>query len=240
MRVAVSPLASVARIVKVLAPSVVGVPATETWIDFAGVKPALGSTSSNPAGSAPEMISQRTGPRVSGPKVIVVVVSELSVKSAPTKPGPSSSLTGVIWLTVGPEVTVRTAPTRAPPASAMITVEVVETTVLVSIGNVACVAPAGTVTLGGTVAAFVLSLVSPTACPPEGAAEASFTVPVTAVPPTTSLELSVTLDAAGPVAAGVTASVKDFVTEPWEAVMSDDVLALTANVVTANEAVLAP
>lgn len=60
------------------------------------------------------------------------------------------------------------------------------------------------------------------------------------MPPTTVLELSVTLVTAGPVAAGVTASVKERVAEPWEAVMSAEVLALAVDVVTVNVAVLAP
>ena len=98
---------------------------------------------------------------------------------------------------------------------------------MVSTGKVARVAPLATVTLGGTVAALVLSLVKTTEVPPCGAAEARVTVPVTGVPPTTVLELSVTPETAGPVAAGVTASVKDRVAEPWEAVISTEVLAVT-------------
>jgi hypothetical protein len=90
------------------------------------------------------------------------------------------------------------------------------------------------------VAALVLSLVRTTEVPPCGAAEARVTVPVTGVPPTTVLELSVTPETAGPVAAGVTASVKDRVAEPWEAVMSAEVLAGTELVATVNVAVLAP
>ena len=132
------------------------------------------------------------------------------------------------------------APLRAPPASATIVEEMLLVTGLVSTGKVARVAPLATVTLGGTVAALVLSLVRTTDVPPCGAAESRVTVPVTGVPPTTVLELSVTLDTAGPVAAGVTASVKDRVAEPWEAVISAEVLAVTGLVATVNVAVLAP
>jgi hypothetical protein len=110
----------------------------------------------------------------------------------------------------------------------------------VSTGKVARVAPAGTVTLPGTVAAFVLSLVSTTDVPPSGAAEASVTVPVTGVPPTTVLELNVTLETAGPVACWVTARVKDLVAEPCEAVISAEVLAVTALVATVKLAVVFP
>lgn len=132
------------------------------------------------------------------------------------------------------------APLLTPPASATMVEEMLLVTGLVSTGKVARVAPLATVTLGGTVAALVLSLVRTTDVPPCGAAEAKVTVPVTVVPPTTVLELSVRLDTAGPVAAGVTASVKDRVAEPWEAVMSAEVLAMTGLVATVNVAVLAP
>jgi len=57
--------------------------------------------------------------------------------------------------------------------------EVLLVTGLVSTGKVARVAPLATVTLGGTVAAFVLSLVRTTDVPPCGAAESRVTVPVT-------------------------------------------------------------
>jgi hypothetical protein len=64
------------------------------------------------------------------------------------------------------DVTVIVAPRRAPPASAMIVDDWALATGLVSTGNVARVDPAATVTLGGTVAALVLSLVRNTVCPP--------------------------------------------------------------------------
>ena len=58
-------------------------------------------------------------------------------------------------------------------------------TVCVLIVNVALVAPPGTVTFAGTLAADVLLLVSDTTAPPDGAGPVSITVPVEGLPPTT-------------------------------------------------------
>jgi hypothetical protein len=73
---------------------------------------------------------------------------------------------------------------------------------LVVIPNVALVAPAGTVTLAGTVATAVLSLVKSTTKTPDGAAEVSTTVPVALAPWTTSLGEIWTADSAGAVEGG--------------------------------------
>ena len=62
--------------------------------------------------------------------------------------------------------------------------EVDAATVLVVIVNGALVAPAGTVTLPGTVAAELL-LDSVTCAPPAGAGPSSVTVPVELLPPVT-------------------------------------------------------
>jgi hypothetical protein len=56
--------------------------------------------------------------------------------------------------------------------------------------KVAVVAPAAIVTDAGTVAAFVLLLVSATTVPPAGAAVVSVTVPVLAAPPVTAVGFS--------------------------------------------------
>src|SRR3954463_5609856 len=65
-------------------------------------------------------------------------------------------------------------------------------------GKLALLAPAGTVMLGCTVAAAGSSLDSATVKPPAGAAAVSRTVPVTGVPPRTSVGLTVTaVSAAG-------------------------------------------
>src|SRR3954452_21449809 len=64
-------------------------------------------------------------------------------------------------------------------------------------GKVALLAPAGTVTLAGAVAAAGLSLSSATVKPPAGAAELSTTVPVTGVPGRTSVGLARTAVSVG-------------------------------------------
>src|SRR6266436_4515667 len=65
-------------------------------------------------------------------------------------------------------------------------------TELVLTVNVALVAPAGTITLEGTLAAAVLLLESATCAPPAGAGPLSVTVPVEdSVPPMTLVGLSV-------------------------------------------------
>ena len=65
------------------------------------------------------------------------------------------------------------------------------------IAKVAVEAPAGTVTLVGTVAAEVLLLVKLTATPPVGAAPLSVTVPVDVPPPVTVAGLRLTDDKVG-------------------------------------------
>lgn len=65
-----------------------------------------------------------------------------------------------------------------------VTVSVVEAvTVLVVIVNIALVAPAGTVTLAGTVPTVVDDDAKVTTAPPVGAAAVNVTVPVTKTPP---------------------------------------------------------
>src|SRR6266567_8466109 len=65
-------------------------------------------------------------------------------------------------------------------------------TTLVLTVKVALVAPAGTVTLKGTVAAVVLLLESVTCAPPAGAGPLSVTVPVEEFPPVTLVGFSET------------------------------------------------
>jgi hypothetical protein len=63
-------------------------------------------------------------------------------------------------------------------------------TALVLTVNVALVAPAATVTLGGVLATVVLLLESATVAPPAGAAPLSVTVPVEEFPPVTLVGFS--------------------------------------------------
>src|SRR5215218_2954330 len=89
-----------------------------------------------------------------------------------------------------------------PPAVPMMSADWLLLTVLVETGKLALVAPPGTVTLGGTVAAVVLSLDKATERPPAPAGAVSVTVPVAGSPPTTSVGLTFTVDSAGAASAG--------------------------------------
>lgn len=117
---------------------------------------------------------------------VPVVLVRVNVQSIPageetTRPSPPPPRANdrLPLLALNSEVTVIVAPLRAPPASATIVDDMLLVTGLVSAGKLARVAPLATVTLGGTVAAAVLSLVKTTEVPPWGAAEARVTVPVT-------------------------------------------------------------
>ena len=84
-------------------------------------------------------------------------------------------------------------------------------TAVVLTGNVALVAPAGTATLEGTLAAPLL-LESATCAPPAGAGPFSVTVPVEEFPPVTLVGFSVSEGAGAE--AGVTVSEAVLVTPP--------------------------
>src|SRR5881396_1652114 len=93
----------------------------------------------------------------------------------------------------GDVVTVRSADRVTPPrAPEIVTVPDVQATV--DIVNVALVAPAGAVTLAGTIAIEGLLLESATATPPAGADVVRITVPVNAAPPVTLAGFSETDD----------------------------------------------
>jgi hypothetical protein len=90
----------------------------------------------------------------------------------------------------GGGVTVSVALRAVPPNEPLIARDVDAVTDAVLTVNVALKAPAGTVTLAGTVAAFVLLLDSVTTAPPEGAALVRLAVPSDVLPPTTLAGLS--------------------------------------------------
>jgi len=114
-----------------------------------------------------------------------------------------------------------------------------EDTGLVVTVNVAVVAPAGTVTLGGTCAALRLLLESVTTDPPVGAGPVNLTVPVDELPPVTELGLTV-MPLPLPVSVGdVTVKLPVLLT-PYVPVIVTAVLADTGVVVTVKLAVVAP
>ena len=134
--------------------------------------------------------------------------------------------------------TVRPAVRVVPPNEAVIvaTVEVVTADVVTV--NVRLVAPAGTVTLAGTVADAELSD-SVTTAPPDGAAAVSVTVPVDELPPTTVVGLTDTADSVAAAGARVIPSAANSVVLlsvafSWTVVLS------TGNVVMVNDALVAP
>ena len=111
-------------------------------------------------------------------------------------------------------------------------------TARVVIVNVAVVAPAGTVTLAGTVPIVVELDASVTTAPPVGAARVSVTVPVTATPPVAAETFVVNVDSAA--AGGVTVTVA-VPLEPFvDAVIVTDVFAATVPAVIVNVAVFDP
>src|SRR2546422_7657478 len=97
--------------------------------------------------------------------------------------------------------------------------------------NVTLVAPAGTVTLAGTVAA-VLSLDSVTCAPPAGAGPSSVAVPVELLPPVTVVGLSASEGRR--TGCGFTVRVAGRVTPLYTAEMGTGVDAATVLVVTVN------
>jgi hypothetical protein len=118
--------------------------------------------------------------------------------------------------------------------------DVVSNTSPVFTGNVALLAPAGTVTLEGTLAAKLL-LVSATRAPPAGAAALSVTVPVEdCSPPTTLAGFKLSEATVGSGSGGFTVSVAVLVVPPYAALIVTAVDAVTALVLTVKLAVVAP
>jgi hypothetical protein len=176
-----APVWSCTWIVKRNRPSVVGLPVMPPeltpWVN-----------SVRPGGIRPETTLNRTGfSDVRQPDV-----EKNHVFNVPTLP--SAKVVGTIVQVVlvgggAAVVTVMVEDLVMPAAAAMIVDDWLVLTLFVETAKVALVEPAGTVTLGGTVAAAVLSLDNETTEPPEGAAEVRVTVPVAELPPTTVVGL---------------------------------------------------
>jgi hypothetical protein len=114
-------------------------------------------------------------------------------------------------------------------------------TLLVIAVNAALVAPAGTVTLAGTVTTGVLLLESETTAPPVGAGPFRATRPEVGAPPTTLLGVNVREVSVGPAAGcGVTVREALCVTPEFAAEMVTLVELLADEVVTWNAAPVAP
>jgi hypothetical protein len=113
-------------------------------------------------------------------------------------------------------------------------------TVEVVAANVALVVPAATVTLPGTTATAVLLLVSVTTFPPAGAAADSETVPCDVAPPVTVGGVKFTACSVAAAGSGVTVSVVVLLAPLYDAVSVTVVLPVTAEVATANDALVTP
>src|SRR5258706_388645 len=117
--------------------------------------------------------------------------------------------------------------------------DVVINTSPVFTGNVALLAPAGTVTLEGTLAAKLL-LASATRAPPAGAGVLSVTVPVEDCSPPTTVDGFKLIDATVGSGTGFTVSVAVLVVPPYAALIATVVGAAPALVPTMKLAVFAP
>jgi len=134
--------------------------------------------------------------------------------------------------TVG-RVTESAADAVAPPYDPVIVAAIVPPTARVRAVNDVVVAPAGTVTLGGTVTGSALD--SDTTAPPEGAGAVSVAVAFTVLPPTTVDAVSVIDASAAP---RVTVSDGDWLLPPLNVAVI--VAAPAATAVTVNGALVDP
>lgn len=114
--------------------------------------------------------------------------THVSVSCGPVTPKLAVAVVG--------RVTESAADADAPPYEPVIVAAIVPPTTRVRIVNAVVVAPAGTVTLGGTVTGSALD--SDTTAPPAGAAAVNVAVAFTVLPPTTVGALSVSDASAAP------------------------------------------
>jgi hypothetical protein len=139
-----------------------------------------------------------------------------------------------------PGVTVSKAVREAPPPLAVIVTGVDAVTEDVAMAKVALVAPAGTVTLAGTLPAAELLLLRVTSAPPATAAAVRETVPCAAEPPVTDVGFTVTAFRVGcTTVEGVSVKIADRVTPPPVTEMVTAVVVATGVVVNGNIPTLA-
>src|SRR3954468_24700730 len=134
-------------------------------------------------------------------------------------------------------LTVSVAVRLRPAYVAVIVAVVAAVTDVVVAVNVLLVAPAGTVTLAGSATAAESSDKATTA-PPAGAAALSVTVPVDELPPTTAVGLSESPDNVADAARVMPKAANSVVL--LRLALSCTVVLSTGNVVTVNDAVVAP
>jgi hypothetical protein len=173
---------------------------------------------------------------VTPPVGAAAVSRAVPVAVAPAVTVVGLSVTDDSAITAG--LTVRTAVFVTPLYAAEIVAVAVAVTGCEVIVNVALVAPAGTTTLAGRVAAAVLLLVKVTITPPEGAGALRLAVPVEVAPPV-SVEGLIVADASAS-AAGLMVNAAVFVTALYTAETDTVVAADTGLEVAVNVAVMAP
>src|ERR1041385_897713 len=136
--------------------------------------------------------------------------------------------------------TVTSADCVRPPNEPEMRTETGKATVCPVTANVAVVAPAGTVTLAGTVATVASALDSATAAPPAGGAAGAVTVPVTVFPPLTDVADSVSAASDTAPGAGLTFNTAVCVTWPAVAEIAAKSGAATVCDVTVNVVLVLP
>jgi len=137
-------------------------------------------------------------------------------------------------------ITAREAMRVTPESDADSVTEVEVVTARVDTVKVALIAPAGMVTLAGTVAAAVLLLTREMTAPPLGAAPLRVTLPIEGDPPVTLVGFSVNVVSVGPEDGGVTVRAAVRVTPEYDAESVTEVEEVTASVDTWKVALLAP
>src|SRR5215211_2671184 len=173
-----------------LAVIVTGVDAVTALVAIAKVALVVPCATDTPAGTVAAAVWLLDRETAKPPAGAADVSVTLACDEAP--PVTLVGLTDTVERAAGAEggATVSVALRVAPPYVPLIVRDVDAVTDAVLTTNVALKAPAGTVTLAGTVAALVLLLDRVTTAPPEGAALVRLAVPSEVLPPTTLAGLS--------------------------------------------------